>query len=134
MINFIAENLYDSAEIMKELEKVSEGKIESIEDLTKSTNRDDTFCYKFYIKRSEFSIDEVDINDEEKINELLDDATDYIKSLVETLDIDYTLSRSYAYKYDESLDAVIGLTLIMYIETARKRIDSLFDKIIRYNL
>lgn len=131
MNQFIANDIYDSEDLIDKLIKISNGKIKRIEDLTNATGRDDSFSFKFFIKNDTPTPDELSDKDYEKF---LEKNQSFISDLVEKLKIDYTINKTFAIKYDIEEDSIIVISLIMYIESGRKKIDKLLNKLIKNNL
>lgn len=129
MYQLIGNKVYDSQEIAQDIENKSE-QIIKVQDVTSSTNREDTLAYIIHIFAKDFLLS---IKNDQDIDNAMEKAENYIKNLTDSVKVDYSIRRVYAYKYNESTSVVQVAVLIMHIDKGRKMIDKLFDKIMRYH-
>ena len=115
MFQIFGDEIYNSLDISGLL-KDNCG-IDTITDLTKSTSREDTIALKC-------SLD---------IGKVCDCSESYVDDAVTSLKIKYSVHKVRAYKYDQIGNKVVCILCIMYIESARKKINDVFKRLLKNN-
>lgn len=131
MFQVFGDEVYDSNEIKLSLEQDYDIKI--LSDLTKSTGRDDSIAFKGEVSIDNLDISSKDVLDIDKFDENLKKCELYVKDALEKLNIKYSSFRCRAYKYDENTNSIRFILCIMYIETARKKINDVFKRLLKNN-
>lgn len=131
MFQIFGNEIYDSNDIIKSLEK--DFSINTISDLTKSTSREDTISLKCEVDINLLSLSEKDLNNEDLFNQSLEKCESYINLAISELNLKYSNFKCCAYKYDEYKHTIKAIICIMYVETARKKLNEMMKRLIKNN-
>ncbi len=131
MFQVFGNEVYSTDEICKILQ--NEYGITVITDLTKSTDRDDVIALKCGISKDVLNIADFDMQNENDFENALEKCNSYMSGIIDTLDIKYSLNKCQAYKYDEHNNYIKVIICIMYIETARKKLNDIFKRLLKNN-
>ena len=131
MFQIFGDEIYNSLDISGLL-KDNCG-IDTITDLTKSTSREDTIALKCSLDISKVCDCSLDINDINKFEDVMAKCESYVDDAVTSLKIKYSVHKVRAYKYDQIGNKVVCILCIMYIESARKKINDVFKRLLKNN-
>ena len=73
------------------------------------------------------------MQNENDFENALEKCNSYMSGIIDKLDIKYSLSKCQAYKYDEYNNYIKVIICIMYIETARKKLNDIFKRLLKNN-
>ena len=131
MFQVFGDEVYDSNEICNILK--NSYNINVITDLTKSLDKEDTIAIKCSVNIDLLEISEKDVLDENKFLSNMNKCDKYIKNITDNLKIKYSLSDCRSYKYDQYAKEIKVIICIMYIETARKKLNSTMKRLLKNN-
>lgn len=131
MFQIFGDEIYDSGELADILS--NEKGINVISDLTKSTARDDAIALKCSVHLGCITNEKVDMTDDRVFIDVMQRCEGYIDDIIVSLKIKYSLHKIRAYKYDELSNSIIFIFCVMYIETARKKLNDVFKRLLKNN-
>ena len=131
MFQIFGDEIYDSGELADILS--NEKGINVISDLTKSTARDDAIALKCSVYLDCITNEKVDMTDDRLFIDVMQRCEGYIDDIIVSLKIKYSLHKIRAYKYDEISNSIIFIFCVMYIETARKKLNDVFKRLLKNN-
>ena len=131
MFQIFGDEIYDSGELADILS--NEKGINVISDLTKSTARDDAIALKCSVHLGCITNEKVDMTDDRVFIDVMQRCEGYIDDIIVSLKIKYSLHKIRAYKYDELSNSIIFIFCVMYIETARKKLNDVFKRLHKNN-
>lgn len=131
MFQIFGDEIYDSGELADILS--NEKGINVISDLTKSTARDDAIALKCSVCIDCITNEKIDMTDDRVFMDVIQRCEGYIDDIIVSLKIKYSLHKIRAYKYDELSNSIIFIFCVMYIETARKKLNDMFKRLLKNN-
>ncbi len=130
MYQIFGDEIYSSLDISSLLEDYE---INTITDLTKSTSREDTIALKCSIDIKKVTGSTIDMTDIKQFEEIMSKCESYVDEAITSLKIKYSLHKIRAYKYDQISQKIIFIVCIMYIESARKKMNDVFKRLLKNN-
>ena len=85
------------------------------------------------ISKDVLNIADFDMQNENDFENALEKCNSYMSDIIDKLDIKYSLNKCQAYKYDEHNNYIKVIICIMYIETARKKLNDIFKRLLKNN-
>ena len=73
------------------------------------------------------------MTDIKQFEDLMSKSEAYIDDVITSLKIKYSLHKIRAYKYDQISQKIVFIVCIMYIESARKKINDVFKRLLKNN-
>ena len=129
MYQMLGDTVYDSEEIEKMIESSTSFTVK--EDMTKRTKREDALAYKLAIKAEKLDADAGEyIEDEDKINLLMEKSDELLKRELENLKIEYTITQSYSYTYDEVTNEILSVMAVMHIQNGRRKLPDVIKRLL----
>lgn len=131
MYQIFGDEIYSSLDISSLLKENYD--IDTITDLTKSTSREDTIALKCSVHIDRVISCDFDMTDIKRFEDLMSKSEAYIDDVITSLKIKYSLHKIRAYKYDQISQKIVFIVCIMYIESARKKINDVFKRLLKNN-
>lgn len=129
MYQMLADTVYDSEEIAKLIGSSTSFTVK--EDMTKRTKREDALAYKLAIKADELDEDAGKyIEDEEKINLLMEKSDELLKRELDDLKLEYTIIQSYSYTYDEVTNEILSVMAVMHLQNGRRKLPDVIKRLL----
>lgn len=129
MYQMLADTVYDSEEILKLIESSTSFTVK--EDMTKRTKREDALAYKLSITAEKLDPDAGKyIEDEEKINLLMEKSDELLKSELNNLKLEFTIIQSYSYTYDEVTNEILSVMAIMHLQNGRRKLPDVIKRLL----
>lgn len=129
MYQMLADTVYDSEEILKLIEGSTSFTVK--EDMTKRTKREDALAYKLSITAEKLDPDAGKyIEDEEKINLLMEKSDELLKSELNNLKLEFTIIQSYSYTYDEVTNEILSVMAIMHLQNGRRKLPDVIKRLL----
>lgn len=129
MYQMLADTVYDSEEILKLIECSTSFTVK--EDMTKRTKREDALAYKLSITAEKLDPDAGKyIEDEEKINLLMEKSDELLKSELDNLKLEFTIIQSYSYTYDEVTNEILSVMAIMHLQNGRRKLPDVIKRLL----
>lgn len=129
MYQMLADTVYDSEEILKLIEGSTSFTVK--EDMTKRTKREDALAYKLSITAEKLDPDAGKyIEDEEKINLLMEKSDELLKSELDNLKLEFTIIQSYSYTYDEVTNEILSVMAIMHLQNGRRKLPDVIKRLL----
>ena len=131
MYQIFGDEIYSSLDISSLLKKNYD--IDTITDLTKSTSREDTIALKCSIDIKKVMGCGFDMTDVKQFEDVMAKCESYVDESITSLKIKYSLHKIRAYKFDQINQKIVFIVCIMYIESARKKMNDVFKRLLKNN-
>lgn len=134
MNQLIGDNIIDSKDIARELENISEGKLEVL-DITSQTKRNDSFAFLIKTAPKSLGIMEEDFSEDvELFEEKAEIIDNFLAEIFSSLELEDVIGHVSTYKFDESEKKFLSAMILMDELAGNKKLTKLINRIILSNM